>query len=218
MSNPPVAGGHQGRRFRGEFFEAGFRLWDKMPATSSETDGPNRMSNGTSSSAAPPRAGALTVTVPSPLGMLTVTEESGAIVRLRWRGKGTTPAPTPLLAEAARQLAAYFEKRLTAFDLPLRPAGSPFQQAVWLAMCRIPAGATRTYGSVAAEVGAPARAVGGACGANPIPIIIPCHRILATGGSLGGYSGAGGADTKLFLLALEGAEAPDADPRQMRLL
>jgi methylated-DNA-[protein]-cysteine S-methyltransferase len=158
------------------------------------------------------------VTVPSPLGMLTVTEEDGAITRLRWRGTAATPAPTPLLAEAARQLAAYFDKSLRDFDLPLRPAGSPFQQAVWRAMCRIPAGATRSYGAIAAEVGAPARAVGGACGSNPIPIIIPCHRILATGGSLGGYSGQGGNETKRFLLALEGADAADADPRQMRLL
>jgi len=160
----------------------------------------------------------LSVTVPSPLGLLTVTEADGAITLLRWQGTAATPAPTPLLAEAARQLAAYFDKHLRDFDLPLRPAGSPFQQAVWLAMCRIPAGATRSYGAIAAEVGAPARAVGGACGTNPIPIIIPCHRILATGGSLGGYSGQGGNATKLFLLALEGAEAADADPRQMRLL
>jgi len=160
----------------------------------------------------------LTVTVPSPLGMLTVTEEDGAITRLRWRGKVATVAPTPLLAEAARQLAAYFDKSLKDFDLPLRPEGSPFQQAVWQAMCRIPSGSTRSYGAIGAEVGAPARAVGGACGTNPIPIIIPCHRILATGGALGGYSGQGGNETKLFLLALEGAEAADADPRQMRLL
>ncbi len=159
-----------------------------------------------------------TVTVPSPLGMLTVTEEDGAITALRWFGHRETPAPTALLAEAARQLAAYFRKEMLDFDLPLRPAGSDFQQAVWQAMCRIPAGSTRSYGAIAAEVGAPARAVGGACGTNPIPIIIPCHRILATGGGLGGYSGDGGHATKLFLLALEGAEAADADPRQMKLL
>lgn len=158
------------------------------------------------------------VTVPSPVGALTVTEQAGAIVRLSWHDAAPASAPTPLLAEAARQLAAYFDKCLEDFDLPLRPAGSLFQQAVWLAMCRIPAGATRSYGAIAAEVGAPARAVGGACGSNPIPIIIPCHRILATGGSLGGYSGAGGTETKLFLLALEGADATDADPRQLRLL
>jgi methylated-DNA-[protein]-cysteine S-methyltransferase len=160
----------------------------------------------------------LSVTVRSPLGMLTVTEQDGAITKLRWRGMVATPAPTPLLAEATRQLAAYFDGKLKDFDLPLRPTGSPFQQAVWLAMCRIPAGSTRSYGVIAAEVGAPARAVGGACGSNPIPIIIPCHRILAAGGSLGGYSGQGGNETKRFLLALEGAEAADADPRQMRLL
>lgn len=176
------------------------------------------MQTWTSSPDSPASSGTSAVTVPSPLGALTVTEAAGAIVRLSWRGNASPSAPTPLLAEAARQLAAYFDKRLRDFDLPLRPAGSLFQQAVWLAMCRIPAGTTRSYGAIAVEVGAPARAVGGACGSNPIPIIIPCHRILATGGSLGGYSGEGGAETKLFLLALEGAEAADADPRQLRLL
>ncbi len=169
---------------------------------------------------APPAEGSEihTVTVSSPTGPLTVTERAGAIERLQWRhGAGMVP-PTPLLAEAARQLDAYFAKRLLDFDLPLRPAGSPFQQAVWLAMCRIPSGKTRSYGAIAAELGMPAQAVGGACGSNPIPIIIPCHRILATGGGLGGYSGDGGTETKLFLLELEGAGAADADPRQMRLL
>ncbi|HEV2677905.1 MAG TPA: methylated-DNA--[protein]-cysteine S-methyltransferase [Aliidongia sp.] len=173
------------------------------------------MTHWISPSASSPES--LTIIVPSPLGLLTITEEDGAIVELWWRGKRATPAPTPLLAEAALQVAAYFDRRLKDFDLPVRPVGSPFQQAVWQAMCRIPAGSTRTYGSVADEVGAPARAVGGACGTNPIPIIIPCHRILAAGGSLGGYSGTGGGKTKLFLLDLEGAAA-DSDPRQMRLL
>jgi methylated-DNA-[protein]-cysteine S-methyltransferase len=175
------------------------------------------MQTWTSFPDAPVQAPSLAITVPSPLGPLTVTEVAGAIVGLRWCHGAAATAPTPLLAEAARQLTAYFDKRLGDFDLPLRPAGSPFQQAVWAAMCRIPAGATRTYGAVAAELDVPARAVGGACGTNPIPIIIPCHRILAAGGSLGGYSGDGGTRTKLFLLALEGAAA-EADPRQMRLL
>jgi len=163
-------------------------------------------------------AEAQAVTVPSPVGALTIVEQAGAIVRVRWRGAATPTPPTPLLAEAVRQLAAYFDKRLKDFDLPLRPAGSLLQQAAWRAMCRIPAGITRSYGAIAAELGVPARAIGGACGANPIPVIIPCHRILATGGGLGGYSGEGGAETKLFLLALEGADAADADPRQLKLL
>jgi methylated-DNA-[protein]-cysteine S-methyltransferase len=174
------------------------------------------MSNWESSDPGPQRR--VAVTVPSPVGPLTITEQAGAIVRVGWRGPAGAQAPTPLLAEAARQLAAYFDGRLTAFDLPLRPAGSPFQQAVWDAMLRIPFGMTRSYGAIAAELAAPARAIGGACGANPIPIVIPCHRVLASGGLLGGYSGQGGAKTKRFLLALEGAEAPDADPRQPRLL
>ena len=155
------------------------------------------------SNPAPNPTAPLSVTVPSPLGMLTVTEEDGAITRLRWRGTVATPAPTPLLAEAARQLAAYFDKSLRDFDLPVRPAGSPFQQAVWRAMCRIPAGATRSYGAIAAEVGAPAQAVGGACGSNPIPIIIPCHRVLGGDRRITGYSGGNGIPTKVWLLEHE---------------
>jgi methylated-DNA-[protein]-cysteine S-methyltransferase len=176
------------------------------------------MPNWTSFAPSVEGGASVALTVPSPMGPLTVTQRAGAIERLWWRAGAATEAPTPLLAEAARQLAAYFDKRLPDFDLPLRPDGSPFQHAVWLAMCRIPLGKTRSYGALAAELGVMAQAVGGACGTNPIPIIIPCHRILATGGGLGGYSGEGGAETKLFLLEHEAAEAADADPRQMRLL
>src|SRR3954451_653766 len=110
---------------------------------------------------------------------------------------------SPLLAEAARQLQAYFDGKLSHFDLPLAPAGSPFEKCVWSAMQKIPYGETRCYGDLAADIRSAPRAVGGACGKNPIPIVIPCHRVLAKGG-LGGYSGAGGLDTKQTLLRLPG--------------
>lgn len=144
------------------------------------------------------------ITVASPVGPLVVREADGRIVSLRW-GKSAAERETPLLAAAAQQLNAYFYCGLRAFDLPLAPEGSGFEQAVWREMLHIPYGATRTYGEIARETGGTARAVGGACGSNPIPVIIPCHRVLAAGGSIGGYSGGGGIDTKTFLLTLEGA-------------
>ena len=113
-------------------------------------------------------------------------------------------AKTPLLSEAARQLDAYFAGGRTDFDLPLAAAGTVFDRRVWAAMRAIPYGETRTYGDLAHLTDSGPRAVGRACGRNPIPIIVPCHRILARGG-LGGYSGAGGLATKTRLLALEGA-------------
>jgi methylated-DNA-[protein]-cysteine S-methyltransferase len=143
------------------------------------------------------------ISLDSPVGKLTVREHDGAVVAVGWDGGGADE-PTALLHEARAQLLAYFAGRLGRFDLPLVPAGSRFQQAVWQAMLAIPSGAVRTYGEVAAELRASPRAVGGACGRNPIPIIVPCHRIVAAAGALGGYSGAGGTATKRFLLALEG--------------
>jgi methylated-DNA-[protein]-cysteine S-methyltransferase len=140
----------------------------------------------------------------SPIGDLTLSEETGTIVALDW-GWTRDQTETTLLHEAKRQLERYFDGELRDFDLPLAPAGTPFRQKVWRAMQEIPAGETRSYGELAAAVGSAARAVGGACGANPIPVIIPCHRVLAAAGALGGYSGDGGLETKVALLRLEGA-------------
>lgn len=140
----------------------------------------------------------------SPVGDLTISEDGGAVVSLDW-GWGALQTETPLLREAKRQLERYFDGELEQFDLPLRPYGTSFRKQVWDAMLRIPYGSTQTYGKIAADVGSPARAVGGACGANPIPIIVPCHRVLGANGALGGYSGEGGTETKAFLLRLEGA-------------
>jgi len=144
--------------------------------------------------------------IDSPVGRLTIAADGEAIIAIRW-GDGGNGATSPLLAEAARQLKAYFAGRLTGFDLPLRPHGSRFDQRVWDAMRQIPYGGTASYSDLAFEIGSGPRAIGGACGRNPIPIVIPCHRVLARNG-LGGYSGGAGLPTKRALLALEGAGAP----------
>ena len=136
-------------------------------------------------------------------GDLTLTEAGGAIVRLGWGAVGPQDE-SALLDEAAGQLAAYDDGTLEAFDLPLRVAGSDLQRAVCAAMQAIPFGYTRTYGEIAKELGVPAQAVGQACGGNPIPIIIPCHRVMGAKG-LTGFSGAGGVETKVALLRHEKA-------------
>ncbi|MDR0898030.1 MAG: methylated-DNA--[protein]-cysteine S-methyltransferase [Oscillospiraceae bacterium] len=143
----------------------------------------------------------------TPLGRLGIAEVDGAITHVFW-GNTAQPADylvceTPLLREAAAQLADYFDGARRLFDLPLRPEGTAFARAVWAALMRIPYGETRTYGQLAAAIGQPkaARAVGRALHVNPISILIPCHRVIGAGGQLTGY--AGGMDAKRFLLVLE---------------
>ncbi|WP_170417523.1 methylated-DNA--[protein]-cysteine S-methyltransferase [Ruegeria arenilitoris] len=143
------------------------------------------------------------IAVETQFGCLGVEEEDGAITSLVWDGH-TTGETTPLLIEAASQIRAYAEGRLQKFDLPLRVVGSEFQKQVCDLMSAIPFGDTRTYGDIAQDLGCPAQAVGQACGANPIPVIIPCHRVLAASG-LGGFSGQGGVEGKVALLRHEGA-------------
>ena len=109
-----------------------------------------------------------------------------------------------MLEEARRQLLAYDAGTLEAFDLPLLVKGSDFQREGCAEMSAIPFGETCTYGDIGKKLGAPAQAVGGACGGNPIPIIIPCHRVMGAKG-LTGFSGAGGVETKVALLRHEGA-------------
>lgn len=140
----------------------------------------------------------------TPVIDLTLSELDGAIIALDW-GWSPFQEPSPLLLEAKRQLDAYFDGDLTQFNLPLKPMGTKHQEKVWRAMQEIPYGKTRTYGIIAKEIGSAAQAVGSACGRNPIPILIPCHRIVAHAGKLGGYSGDGGLYTKRALLVLEGA-------------
>ncbi|MCH8861986.1 MAG: methylated-DNA--[protein]-cysteine S-methyltransferase [Proteobacteria bacterium] len=140
----------------------------------------------------------------SPIGDLSVAEEDGRIVSLDW-GWGSEQSRTSLLREAARQINAYFDGELQEFSLPLAPPGTPFQQSLWAALGDIPYGETLTYGTLAKRVKTSPRAAGMACGANPLPLIIPCHRVVGAAGQLGGYSGRGGTDTKTALLRLEGA-------------
>ena len=135
----------------------------------------------------------------TPLGEVTLSEEDGAIVALDW-GRGRDQDRTPLLRRAVAQLQDWFDDPATLFDLPLAPHGTAFRQRVWQALRDIPAGETRSYGELARLLGSAARAIGQANGANPIPILIPCHRVLAAGGALGGYSGGEGPATKLWLL------------------
>ncbi len=137
----------------------------------------------------------------SPLGDLTVSEEDGRIVALDW-GWGRDQTETPLLGHARELLDRYFDGEAVAFDLPLAPAGTAYRRQVWAALRAIPLGATRTYAEVARIAGGSARSVGMANAANPIPILIPCHRVVAAGG-LGGYSGGDGPATKRALLDLE---------------
>ncbi len=140
----------------------------------------------------------------SPVGDLTLFADDHAI-RVVEFGRGPEGDDSPLLKEAASQLHAYFKGELKKFDLPLDPDGTDFQKSVWKLMLEIPFGHTRSYGALAKDLNSAPRAVGGACGKNPIPIIIPCHRILAANNAVGGFSGGTGTDTKLILLRLEGA-------------
>jgi methylated-DNA-[protein]-cysteine S-methyltransferase len=166
--------------------------------------------------------------VPSPVGDLRVVADGGAITTIDFLGEMPTSAAEsrsvarfaaraggepvgerqdadPLLREAARQLEAYFTGTSRTFGLPLAPAGSEFQQRVWRELQRIGYGETATYGEVAARLGLAghaARAVGAANGRNPIPVVIPCHRVVGANGVLTGYGG--GVERKRRLLALEG--------------
>ena len=139
-----------------------------------------------------------------PFGFMTLVERDGAIVALEWGGRAQG-RPDALLIEAKRQLEQYFARKRTVFDLPLAPFGSADEKRLWARMSRIPYGRTATYGELARELGQVAREVGQACGRNPIPIIVPCHRVMGADGALTGYSAPGGVEVKRRLLQLEGA-------------
>lgn len=144
---------------------------------------------------------ALRLVVEGPFGTVTLTETAGLIAKLNW---GADPGDgSALLTEAALQLRAYFDGRLRRFDVPM-DFGQGLHRAVRQAMADIPYGEVRTYGQIAKAVGAPAQAVGQACGANPLPILIPCHRVTGSGW-FGGFSAPGGVETKAALLRHEGA-------------
>lgn len=151
------------------------------------------------------------VTLPSPIGELTLVARTGQLTGLYMDSQRHRPGShafgvagdraDELFASAARQLAAYFAGDLTDFDLPLAPAGTDFQRRVWSALQAIPYGQTWSYGELARHIGSASRAVGLANGKNPIALIIPCHRVIGSDGSLTGYGG--GLDRKRFLLDLE---------------
>lgn len=159
-------------------------------------------------------------TLPTQFGpMRLAVDASGVLVELwlprrgpsQWAPSNDSP-PSALegIHAVSAQLAEYFAGKRRVFDLPLAPAGSPFEQDVWKRLCDIPYGVTRSYGAIALEMGLVngARAVGRANGSNPIPIIIPCHRVIGSDGMLTGYGG--GLPLKQALLELEGAVPPAA--------
>ena len=148
----------------------------------------------------------------SPVGELRIVEQEGAITAIEFspfrdhdgRPRGDRDDSFPVLVETVRQLRAYFDRDLKEFDLPLAPAGSEFQQSVWAQLQEIGYGDTASYGQIAHRLGrtnAASRAVGLANGRNPIPIVIPCHRVVGADGTLTGY--AGGVQRKQLLLDLE---------------
>ena len=145
----------------------------------------------------------------TPLGPMALGEEEGAVVRLYLPGQPTPrlmSRETPLLGRGRRELLEYLSGERRDFDLPLSPRGTPFQLRVWRALRDIPWGQTRTYRDIALAVDCPRgfRAVGMANHHNPIPILIPCHRVVGSGGALTGY--AGGLELKRALLKLEGLD------------
>ena len=149
----------------------------------------------------------------TPVGTLLIAGDAAAVLRIEFPvgGKaakaeaGWMESPQGPVGEAARQLREYFAGTRTDFDLPLAPRGTEFQRSVWRQLQEIPYGATISYGELARRVGNPqaSRAVGSANGKNPLPIVIPCHRVIAGNGTLGGFGG--GLPTKQTLLALEQA-------------
>ncbi|NPC95595.1 methylated-DNA--[protein]-cysteine S-methyltransferase [Nocardioides sp. zg-DK7169] len=154
-------------------------------------------------------------TIESPVGELRLVEQDGALSAIEFTPfrdpgpDGPRADDVPVLRETARQLAAYFARELTEFDLPLAPRGTEFQHRVWAELRAIPWGRTASYGEVARRLGltnAASRAVGLANGRNPVPIVVPCHRVIGANGTLTGY--AGGLPRKQLLLDLERAEEP----------
>jgi len=151
--------------------------------------------------------GARACWVSTPLGPVEIAEVSGRLVTIRF-GEGPVAGAGPtsgVLERASEQLVAYFAGRLREFDLPLHPHGTPFDHRVWDVVRTIPYGSTLTYGEIAARLEDPgaSRAVGHANARNPLPIVVPCHRVVGTSGRLTGY--AGGIHRKQALLELEAA-------------
>ena len=154
----------------------------------------------------------------SPVGRLELVERGGALVAIHFDAPPdgspeNERGGSPVLVEARRQLADYFAGTLRVFDLPLRPAGTEFQRRVWEVLATVPWGTTTTYGVLAARLGMPpgaSRAVGAANGANPVPIVVPCHRVIGADGRLVGFGG--GLEVKAWLLDHERRVAGETLP------
>lgn len=144
--------------------------------------------------------------IPSPIGALTAVRDDGVLVGL-WMGPADVddlgPQDDDAFADVRTQLDEYFAGTRTSFDLAMRASGNPLQLAVWKLIAEIPYGVTRSYGDLARDLGdrTPAQAVGTACGRNPLPVVVPCHRVVGADGSLVGFGG--GLERKRFLLDLE---------------
>ena len=145
------------------------------------------------------------LTTQTPVGLIAI-HGGLSITRITWAARPTIN-DTAELRKGRDQVTAYFAGTLRGFDLCLKPSGTKFQQAVWNRVLLIPYGTTSTYGEVANELGTSARAVGRACSTNPIPLMIPCHRVVSKTGALAGYSGGEGLRTKQFLLSFEKKQA-----------
>ncbi|CAN5363210.1 methylated-DNA--[protein]-cysteine S-methyltransferase [soil metagenome] len=152
------------------------------------------------------------VRIDSPIGRIEVTSDGEAVTSLSIERDGALPLEavperaTPVLDRAVEQLREYFAGTRTEFDLPVALTGTEFQRAVWNELASLPFGGVASYGEIGHATGraTAGRAVGGAVGANPIPIIVPCHRVLASDGRITGYSGGNGIPTKVWLLDHEG--------------
>jgi methylated-DNA-[protein]-cysteine S-methyltransferase len=143
---------------------------------------------------------------PTPFGFVTLTAEAEKITSVELCKKAKSLGFSKVLEDAAKQVDLYLKGSLSRFSLPLKVSGTPFQLAVWKAIAKVPFGKTISYGEIAASLGKPqaARAVGAAVGANPTPLLVGCHRVLGSNGSLTGYSGGQGIKTKKLLLDHEG--------------
>jgi methylated-DNA-[protein]-cysteine S-methyltransferase len=146
-------------------------------------------------------------TVDTPIGPLLLRAEDGRLSRVEFGAASVATSDARPFPEAEAQLHAYFAGELERFELPLAPHGTAFQRSVWDALTEIPYGTTTTYSELAARIGRPSacRAVGAANGSNPLPVIVPCHRVIGAAGALTGYGG--GLERKRHLLALEAVKA-----------
>jgi methylated-DNA-[protein]-cysteine S-methyltransferase len=151
--------------------------------------------------------------ITSPVGILTLVTDNKSLTQIGWENSGSVPVQRdpayedenhPLLLQAAEELNEYFAGKRQSFSIDVDPEGTEFQKKVWKALLTIPFGKTKTYGEVAAAIGNPdaVRAVGGAANKNPVPVIIPCHRVIGADGKLVGFGG--GLNRKEYLLEIEG--------------